>query len=297
MTSPDSKEQSSARVPGRLWNQIVHRTQQAIACGALQSISTTTERIEQHGLTFIVRVSNNIARKVSATKKQKSNKRNPFLPYEKALFVADLSSTHVALLNKFNVVKHHLLVITRHFESQESWLTLSDFEALATCLAEIDGLAFYNGGRTAGASQGHKHLQIVPLPLVENDIFATPLGALVKPQAMAQGGLELPFLHGIVPVAVDWMASPQTIGTELMQGYRSLYTAVGLSADDHPQPYNLLVTRRWMLLVPRSQESHAQISVNALGFAGSLFVRDHDQLKRLQQIGPMSLLQQVTYPS
>ncbi|MEO0373119.1 MAG: DUF4922 domain-containing protein [Cyanobacteria bacterium P01_A01_bin.17] len=295
MTSPESEGQFSTIVPGRLWNQIVYRTQQAITCGALQSISTVTERIEQQGLNFVVRVSDNIARKVSVSKKSK-NKRNPFLPYEEELFVADLSPTHVALLNKFNVVDHHLLVITRHFEPQESWLTLPDFKALANCLAEVDGLAFYNGGRAAGASQGHKHLQIVPLPLIENDSFATPLGALAMTPSMLQGRLELPFLHGIVPLSVDWTASPQAVATELMQTYRSLYEAVGLPAEDHPQPYNLLVTRRWMLLVPRSQESHAHISVNALGFAGSLFVRDNDQLERLKQIGPMALLQQVTYP-
>ncbi|PZD75208.1 hypothetical protein C1752_00447 [Acaryochloris thomasi RCC1774] len=295
MTSAESERRSSTLVPGRLWNQIVYRTQQAITCGALQSISTTTERIEQQGLNFIVRVSDNIARKVSVAKKSK-NKRNPFLPYEEELFVADVSSTHVALLNKFNVVDHHLLIITRHFEPQESWLTLPDFKALASCLAEVDGLAFYNGGRTAGASQGHKHLQIVPLPLIENDIFATPLEALTMTPSITQGMLELPFLHGIAPLSVDWTASSQAVATELIQSYRSLYEAAELSAEDHPQPYSLLVTRRWMLLVPRSQESHAHISVNALGFAGSLFVRDYDQLERLKQIGPMSLLQKVTYP-
>jgi len=37
-------------------------------------------------------------------------------------------------------------------------------------------------------------------------------------------------------------------------------------------PYNLLATRRWMLVVPRRQERYEKISVNALGFAGSLFV-------------------------
>ena len=29
-------------------------------------------------------------------------------------------------------------------------------------LAEVEGLAFFNGGTVAGASQPHKHLQVVP---------------------------------------------------------------------------------------------------------------------------------------
>ena len=44
-------------------------------------------------------------------------------------------------------------------------------------------------------------------------------------------------------------------------------------------PYNLLATRRWMLLVPRSRDCFDSVPVNALGFAGSLFVRDEAQMQ------------------
>ncbi len=42
-------------------------------------------------------------------------------------------------------------------------------------------------------------------------------------------------------------------------------------------PWNLLVTRRWMLVVPRLCERFEGVAINALGFAGSLFVRDDVQ--------------------
>ncbi len=295
MTDTDGQQRSESFVLGALWSKVVERTQTALACGALQPISTSSESIEQNDLNFIVRVSSNLARKEAAGNKSQE-KKNPFLPYEQDLFVADLSATHVALLNKFNVVDHHFLMITRHFERQESWLTLSDFSALAISLAAIDGLAFYNGGQAAGASQGHKHLQLVPLPLCEKDGLRMPLEVFLTPQSLKAGQLDVPFLHSVVPLSIDWMAAPQTIAMELSRYYRCLYAAVGLTEDDTPQPYNLLTTRRWMLLVPRLQESHACISVNALGFAGSLFVRDRNQLDQLKQLGPMSLLQAVTYP-
>lgn len=54
---------------------------------------------------------------------------NPFLPYDDKLWVSHLSDTHTLLLNKFNVVEHHLLVVTRSFKSQLDSLQLSDFEA------------------------------------------------------------------------------------------------------------------------------------------------------------------------
>jgi len=61
-------------------------------------------------------------------------------------------------------------------------------------------------------------------------------------------------------------------------------------------PYCFLTTREWMLLVPRTQESFADISLNALAFAGSLFVRNEEQLERLRATGPMNALRTVTLP-
>jgi sulfate adenylyltransferase (ADP) / ATP adenylyltransferase len=143
--------------PGTLWQTIQARTVSAIANGSLLSIPTNYEIIEQDGLSFLVRTLANLQRKETAKVEQlqqtaaTGKPSNPFLPYEQNLFVADLSPTHVAILNKFNVVDHHLLIITRAFEPQENALTAADFAALWTGLTEIDGLAFYNGGKVAGS--------------------------------------------------------------------------------------------------------------------------------------------------
>jgi ATP adenylyltransferase len=78
---------------------------------------------------------------------------------------------------------------------------------------------------------------------------------------------------------------------------------VGLPVDrigsdgSQPGPYNLLVTREWMLLLPRSKESFRTISVNSLGFAGSLFVRNERELDTLRALGPMTLLREVAVRS
>jgi sulfate adenylyltransferase (ADP) / ATP adenylyltransferase len=155
-----------------LWERAVAQTQYALQSGALQPIPTEYELIEQGGITFLVRTLLNLTRKAAAQPKlsQSAQAVNPFLPYDPDLFVADLSETHVCLLNKYNVTDYHLLIITRAFEPQESLLTLADFEALWHCLREIDGLGFYNSGKLAGASQPHKHLQLVPLPLSDERI-------------------------------------------------------------------------------------------------------------------------------
>ena len=61
-------------------------------------------------------------------------------------------------------------------------------------------------------------------------------------------------------------------------------------------PYNLLVTPEWMLLIPRSREAFDGVSVNALGFAGALMVRDQLQLQQIEGAGPLSILRQVACP-
>ena len=58
-------------------------------------------------------------------------------------------------------------------------------------------------------------------------------------------------------------------------------------------PYNALVSREWMFVVPRSKEDFADISINALGFAGSIFVKSSHELARVRKAGPMAMLAAV----
>ena len=163
--------------PRTLWSKLQAQTQHGLATEALKPIDTKHEIVSDGGVEFIVRILTNLNRKAQARKIQSKKKTNPFLPYDPDLYVTDISDTHVCLLNKFNVVDYHFLIVTREFESQLDWLNLADFEALCRCLKEVEGLFFYNGGPAAGASQPHKHLQLVPqqsmhLP-IETAIHAT----------------------------------------------------------------------------------------------------------------------------
>ncbi len=285
--------------PGELWQQICDRTTTALADGSLQPIDTHYCQIAQGGMTFVVRQLVNIIRKQKAQAQQQKAKVNPFLPCDPRLLVAELSPTHHCLLNKYNVVDHHILLVTRAYESQEDWLTRTDFEALALGLKEINGLAFHNGGAEAGASQPHKHLQVLPLPLIPNSEHALPLEALVKQANLsAPGTLDLPFAHQWAPLDLDWQQqSPQDIAAHLLDQYRHLLNQLGIKPDIWHGPqthaYNLVITRNWMFVVPRRQDSYQGISVNSLGVVGSLLVRDQAQLEHLRQLGPMRVLEAV----
>lgn len=286
---------------GILWPTLLERTAHAHERGSILSIPTEPEVIEQGGVAFHVRVMRALAMKPRATTAQSN--ANPFLPYDPDLFVAELSPTHVALLNKFNVVDHHLVIVTRAFEPQEALLTREDCAALLICLAEIDGLVFYNAGSVAGASQRHKHLQLIPLSAFPNSqLPIEPLLRSVK-MADATGTVSgLPFLHAHALMNPAWFDPQKDGASSLLDCYHSLLRAVGLPVKTIAEcstpaaPYNLLVTRKWLLLVPRSQEFFEGISINALGFAGALLVKDAAQLAMLRKQGPMNALQHVALP-
>ena len=289
---------------GSLWSLVQDTTQQALKSGALEPIATQTCVLTAGELDFTVRVVDSLARKEAARSRppQSAQPVNPFLPYEKALFVASLSDTHVCLLNKFNVVDHHLLMVTRQYESQDDWLTPQDFAALARCLLEIAGLGFYNGGAVAGASQPHKHLQLVPL-LTPAGAHALPIAQAIAPHRealkIASQVPELPFSHSIQSYV--WQSlqdSHHTLTHSLLEAYQQIMADLGIHQQNSQpsEPYNLLVTRDWMMGVRRSQANYEGINVNSLGYAGWLLVKDASGLEQLKQIGPLTLLEQVGYP-
>lgn len=276
-----------------LWQAVLDTTESAVRSGALERIPTRMEVVEEAGTRFQVHLVQQLELKARAKITQRRTGENPFLPYEEALFVADVSDTHVCLLNKFNVMDHHLLIVTRAFEDQETPLTVPDFEATWRCLKEFDSLVFYNSGEVAGASQPHKHLQQVPLPLgggsegmpvdsiLESVSFHGPLGTAPS----------FRFSHSIARVGELGSLPASQAARALDELY--LEMLAGLEDSGTPAPYNLLITREWMLFVPRSVEKHESISVNALGFAGSLLARDQGELGVIRRRGFLGILEDV----
>lgn len=184
-------------------------------------------------------------------------------------------------------------------------MTLHDFEALWTVLQEIDGFAFYNGGRLAGASQPHKHLQVIPLPFVPDDPMPyarLPIDPVIQ-AALPTSGVAtvpiLPFQHAIAPLQLRSRCDRSQAVKQLQHVYHALLQACDLAVSDGDTPavasgaYNLLATRDWMFLVPRSAEAYGKIGINSLGFAGALLVKNEKQLAKLKQRQPLELLTQV----
>jgi sulfate adenylyltransferase (ADP) / ATP adenylyltransferase len=265
------------------------RARDALASGALEPIPTRCEHVAEAGVDFQVRVMGPRDPK-RASASAAAARSNPFAPYERALFVADVPPNHVCLLNKYPAFEDHLLLVTRDFEAQQTPLSARDFAALWACMTQVDALGFYNSGPVAGASQAHRHLQLVPLPLGAGPL-PTPIDPLLA-EARFDAGLgrlaRLPVLHAFARLRDFALRAPSEAARALHALYCAMLRAFGAEGGEHP--YNLLLTREWMLLVPRTHESWLGIPVNALAYAGALLVRDEAQLEALRRTGPMQVL-------
>jgi ATP adenylyltransferase len=152
----------------------------------------------------------------------------------------------------------------------------------------------------AGASQPHKHLQLVPLPF-DPAGPALPIAPAIDAAALSRDAQRLdalPFPHAIAALAASADAGPQVAAAEAFAQYLRLLPAIGVALPAAggriAEPYNLLVTRQWMLAVPRVRECFHSISCNSLAFAGALLVDDDEQLGLLRRLGPTAVLRHVT---
>lgn len=285
-------------LPDHFWQQVEATTTRARASGALQPITTAYEILECQGIPFLVRILTKLIKKEEEKAKQAAYKEktgqdfDPFLPYEEDLFVSDISDTHLCLLNKYNVVDHHLLIVTRQFEEQEDLINQADFTALSACLQKINGLGFYNSGKNAGASVRHKHLQVIPNSLAPDfkQIPITPAFNTTDSSKTIQQVPLFPFLHGFTWLDLDWTDSPETIAKAVLETYQKLLKTIHYQPGD---AYNFLMTREWMFLVSRKQEKFQSIGINSLGFAGALLVKNQGELQLVKEETPLEILNRV----
>ena len=290
---------------GTLKTQVIKQTQNATDKGILVPAGYDYEcTVTQSDIPFIIRVTPNLHRKDKARKdqneetKQLGQEPNPFLPYNPDMYVSDLSPTHLCLLNRFKLFDYPLLIVTREFEEQECLLSYEDFQSISICMQEMDGLAFYNGGSNAGASQRHKHFHYIPYPL-DNKLATVPIDIILKALPLTDESISLdilPYRHVIS--RVDWpkIDSPDIAAALLLSKYQTLLKSIIQTSSNTTNPiysYNLMITRHWMKLALRSAPDYVSIALNAMGFAGIFNVRSETQVKQIKALLPLTILKGI----
>jgi len=301
----------------RLWEKVASTSIQAKRAGAIISIDTTQEFIKDHGIKFIVSVSKALNKKpigdVTAPTKSEV-KKNPFLPCEPDLFVQEINGTHNLVLNKFNVVENHVILATVDFQRQSEPLNEQDFAAAWHVMSGLNLLGFYNCGPLSGASQPHKHLQMIPLPLsAEIDCPIHPLILESAPTSPTQifELRDLKFKHKCALLDQSNLKSDLEEGeeekhTEILKNsaqylekiYNNLLESVKQDSEVQGQielSYNFLMTNKWMMVVPRKAEKYGNIPVNSIGFCGAILVKNEEDLRTLKDVGPLRVLEHLAF--
>lgn len=258
-------------------------SERALEAGAL--VPLATQVLEVHGLApfLLRRLEGAPPRHLS----REGPKPNPFLPWEPPLEVDRFADSHALILNKYPVQPCHLLLITQGWQPQTGWLAAADWRAVAHVAADTGGLWFFNSGPTAGASQPHRHLQLLPRHPGE---ASCPLASLLQRQLREPEPLW-PWHYALSP---RWDGET---GRDLPSLYREHAKRLDLGDPEGPgaprHAYNLIFDDDWFLTVRRSKEHCAGFSVNGLGFAGCLLCTAQSDLVWLEEQGPWSLLAEV----
>jgi len=243
--------------------------------------------------------------------------KDPFKPpYNPNLLVGELKdenegTEYVILLNKYSVVPHHFLLITKEYQSQASPLLPTDLvHAYSILLAARkkgkEFFAFYNCGDRSGASQPHKHIQFIPIededgPPIERLAMAARIQNEEKPFSLP----TLSFAHHIRRLSIRPSTDTEQIEQQLSSAFIELLDLCISTIRHEPDypagapSYNVVLTLGHMHLVPRRQEAHVlvdtgeRVSVNALGFAGMMLVKCEEELAAVMKEGPSNILRGV----
>lgn len=213
--------------------------------------------------------------------------KNPFVPpFERGIFVGDVTKTHRVFFNKFALIPRHMLVVTKKQEDQMTPCTKEDFEAgFLVQRAFKEAILFINGGKIAGSSINHKHLQVLPVERDNQCINTEVIDALEEKAKQYSVGETFTFgpyqklKHVMIRVESPFDYDRRAFlnqGQHLKESYDQLMDVLGnykapKEKKEISQAYNLLIGRNFMMLVIRAKEKayNNQISLNSIAFLGT----------------------------
>ena len=232
-----------------------------------------------------------IIRKLDTAKFNKKKiygpKQNPFSPWEKILEIDKIGDKHQLILNKYPVQKGHILLITNKWKPQNGWLDINDWGAIQQVNKDTSGLWFFNSSPIAGASQPHRHFQL--LRRSREEITCPREKWFLEMNSYQDVNSKLK--KNIIVSKFNFLEN----SSFLFEFYLELCKQLGLGdpiSNKKPiHPYNILITNKWIALIKRKHDHIHGFSINGLGFAGYLLVTEKSNINYLRKFGPEKLLE------
>lgn len=299
------------------FSQLVEETyQNALKSGEVVFQDSTNEYLEEDDIPFVITHAPGLSKKPTREKAPEQDARpegfNPFANPEPTMTVlSDYADGQFnILLNKYPIVHNHLLLTTKEFKSQNSPLSPPELIASLKILESLEKAStknekffgFYNCGENSGASQPHKHIQFLKFPenfqpfpngLVSNEdpFIATSLKEPLQSK-------NVPFAHFVLPLEKD--ASKLYDEDYLAMAFSSLLqrTLTILRDSEKPTAYNVVFTRKWILVAPRSNAYYKDVlGLNSAGFVGLILAKNEELLELIKKDGALNILKAVGFPN
>lgn len=328
---PSHIQGSQLMHPSEVISSVLSQYEAALSSGDLFFFPSETYQKEDIGIEFEIRVCPALQKKPEQrtgdgqilpsykSSAEPAGQLDPFAPpYSPNLYVGDLvledegtTAEYVVLLNRYCVVPHHFLLVTKEYRPQTSPLLPSDVVQiyqllLAARRANRNFIAFYNCGINSGASQPHKHIQFIEVghdgPPLEKITRSLKIEASGRPFAIQ----FLPYANHIFRLpALSLDSTPAQLRETLFPPFHSLLDLVISTVrhdPDYPSgspSYNVIMTLEHMHLIPRRYETYTipgtdtVVHVNSLGYAGMMLVKSDSDLEEIKKVGPAEILRGV----
>ena len=272
-----------------IWSRALETSRNAIDCGAVIPLETykykPVKSIFDYELRFLKR---SFPKKII----EYGPIINPFIPWDSRLEVQAVNDKYTLILNKYPVQLGHILLITNNWKPQNGWLSIDDFEAISLVDNDTTGLWFFNSSSEAGASQPHRHFQLLRRHTYESicpryEWFCSLLN-------------NREFFYSDIKESVSIKPRNNRLDSmaqDLFDSYKSMIIDMNLgdiNNDDKPlKPYNMLITENWISLIVRSTDRSHGFSINGLGFAGYFLATKNSEVDMLTKFGPENILKHV----
>ena len=272
-----------------IWSKALETSRKAIDCAAVIPLETYKYKSIKKCFDFELRF---LKRTFPKNLIDYGPKANPFIPWDRRLEVQPVNDNYTLILNKYPVQLGHLLLISNDWKPQNSWLSIDDFEAISKVDNDTTGLWFFNSSKDAGASQPHRHFQLLRRNTYENicpryDWFCSLLNNSEGFNSDIKQSISIKPRKSELDIDAN----------DLFNSYKSMIIEMDLgniNNDDKPlKPYNLLITEKWISLIVRSKDRAHGFGINALGFAGYFLGTKRSDIDMLIKFGPESILKDV----
>tara|TARA_Y100001968_G_scaffold20457_1_gene16101 strand:+ start:461 stop:1315 length:855 start_codon:yes stop_codon:yes gene_type:complete len=269
-----------------IWSKALKISRNAVDSGAVIPLDTLKYKSEDEFCDYELRFLNSPIPKYLI---EYGPKRNPFIPWDTRLEIQSINDKHTLILNKYPVQLGHMLLITNTWKPQDGWLNKDDFDAIRKVDNDTSGLWFFNSSKEAGASQPHRHFQLLPRHSSES---ICPRYKWFCSLLNNKKDLISKISHCISIMPREKNSQPNSYG--LYKSYMCMANELKLGKIDlnnKPlKPYNLLITSDWIALITRETDRSNGFSINALGFAGYFLGTKKSNVDILIKFGPEEIL-------